>query len=223
MNILGIDTSCDDTSAATVQDGRRVLSNIVNSQIGIHYPYGGVVPELASREHVRNIVPVVKEALATAGLIRPALSELLRIWGGMVRHGATTFWECFDPAWSNAADLHGALHTTGASQGYGGHRISLCHGWAAGPAAWLPRWILGVKPLAQGFSEVTIAPRLGDLVEAQGTIPTPHGELTVSATKAGKEISVSAALPPGVTGILPGRRTRLEPGATHTATLEVSE
>ncbi|MDY7034863.1 MAG: tRNA (adenosine(37)-N6)-threonylcarbamoyltransferase complex transferase subunit TsaD [Thermodesulfobacteriota bacterium] len=68
MNILGIDTSCDDTSAAMVQDGRRVLSNIVNSQIGIHYPYGGVVPELASREHVRNIVPVVKEALATADL-----------------------------------------------------------------------------------------------------------------------------------------------------------
>ena len=68
MNILGIDTSCDDTSAAMVQDGRRVLSNIVNSQIGIHYPYGGVVPELASREHVRNIVPVVKEALATAKL-----------------------------------------------------------------------------------------------------------------------------------------------------------
>jgi len=68
MNILGIDTSCDDTSAAVVTDGHAVLSNVVNSQIKLHYPYGGVVPELASREHIRNIVPVVNEALSGAGL-----------------------------------------------------------------------------------------------------------------------------------------------------------
>jgi N6-L-threonylcarbamoyladenine synthase len=68
MNILGIDTSCDDTSAAVVADGRIVLSNAVNSQINLHHPYGGVVPELASREHVRNIVPVVNEAISGAGL-----------------------------------------------------------------------------------------------------------------------------------------------------------
>ena len=63
MNILGIDTSCDDTSAAVVTNGPIVLSNVVNSQIRLHHPYGGVVPELASREHIRNIVPVVSEAL----------------------------------------------------------------------------------------------------------------------------------------------------------------
>ncbi len=68
MYILGIDTSCDDTSAAVVVDGRAVLSNTVNSQIKLHHPYGGVVPELASREHIRNIVPVVNEALTTAKL-----------------------------------------------------------------------------------------------------------------------------------------------------------
>lgn len=68
MNVLGIDTSCDDTSAAVVTDGRIVLSNVVNSQVKLHHPYGGVVPELASREHVRNIVPVVDEALSRAGL-----------------------------------------------------------------------------------------------------------------------------------------------------------
>ncbi|MBN1850359.1 MAG: tRNA (adenosine(37)-N6)-threonylcarbamoyltransferase complex transferase subunit TsaD [Deltaproteobacteria bacterium] len=68
MNILGIDTSCDDTSAAVIVDGHEVLSNVVNSQIRLHHPYGGVVPELASREHVRNIVPVVHEALARANL-----------------------------------------------------------------------------------------------------------------------------------------------------------
>lgn len=68
MMILGIDTSCDDTSAAVLADDHRVLSNVVNSQIRLHHPYGGVVPELASREHVRNIVPVVQEALEQAGV-----------------------------------------------------------------------------------------------------------------------------------------------------------
>ena len=68
MNILGIDTSCDDTAAAVVEDGKRVFSNIVNSQVRLHHPYGGVVPELASREHLRNIMPVVHEALASADL-----------------------------------------------------------------------------------------------------------------------------------------------------------
>ena len=68
MNILGIDTSCDDTSVAVVADGQRVLSNVVNSQVILHHPYGGVVPELASREHIRNIVPVAEEALSSAGL-----------------------------------------------------------------------------------------------------------------------------------------------------------
>jgi N6-L-threonylcarbamoyladenine synthase len=68
MNLLGMDTSCDDTSAAIIADGRRVLSNVVHSQIKLHHPHGGVVPELASREHLRNIVPVVNEALAKANV-----------------------------------------------------------------------------------------------------------------------------------------------------------
>jgi N6-L-threonylcarbamoyladenine synthase len=68
MIILGIDTSCDDTSAAVVLNGERVLSNVVHSQIKLHHPYGGVVPELASREHVRNIMPVVQESLSRANI-----------------------------------------------------------------------------------------------------------------------------------------------------------
>ena len=66
-SILGIETSCDETAAAVVCGGRRILSNIVFSQFVTHRPYGGVVPELASREHLRAIVPVVREALAQAG------------------------------------------------------------------------------------------------------------------------------------------------------------
>lgn len=66
--ILGIESSCDETAAAVVRAGREVLSNVVASQMSLHANYGGVVPELASREHLRNIVPVVREAMAQAGV-----------------------------------------------------------------------------------------------------------------------------------------------------------
>src|SRR5882672_7040983 len=61
--ILGIETSCDETAAAVVRSGEEIVSNVVASQITLHQPYGGVVPELASREHLRAIVPVVRQAL----------------------------------------------------------------------------------------------------------------------------------------------------------------
>jgi N6-L-threonylcarbamoyladenine synthase len=65
--ILGIESSCDETAAAVVRSGQQIVSNVVFSQISTHQPYGGVVPELASREHLRAIVPVVRKALADAG------------------------------------------------------------------------------------------------------------------------------------------------------------
>jgi N6-L-threonylcarbamoyladenine synthase len=68
MIILGIDTSCDDTSAGVVVDGKSVLSNSIHSQVEVHQPHGGVVPELASREHTRNIMPVVEASLSKAGI-----------------------------------------------------------------------------------------------------------------------------------------------------------
>lgn len=68
MYLLGIETSCDETAAAVVASGNRLLSNVVSSQFDVHAKYGGVVPELASREHLRAIVPVVREALEGAGI-----------------------------------------------------------------------------------------------------------------------------------------------------------
>lgn len=67
MLTLGIETSCDETSAAVVSDGRQVLSNVISSQ-AIHSQYGGVVPEVASREHIKTIVPIYQQALADAGV-----------------------------------------------------------------------------------------------------------------------------------------------------------
>ncbi|MGA2211180.1 MAG: tRNA (adenosine(37)-N6)-threonylcarbamoyltransferase complex transferase subunit TsaD [Acidimicrobiales bacterium] len=70
MRVLAIETSCDETAAAVVDDGRHIVSSVVSSQIDLHARYGGVVPELASRAHVELIVPIVAEALAGAGLDR---------------------------------------------------------------------------------------------------------------------------------------------------------
>jgi len=66
--LLGIETSCDETAAAVVEEGTRVLSSVVSSQVAVHRPFGGVVPEVASRKHMEAVVPVVSEALAGAGI-----------------------------------------------------------------------------------------------------------------------------------------------------------
>jgi tRNA N6-adenosine threonylcarbamoyltransferase len=76
VRILGIESSCDETAAAVVEDGRTVLSSVVASQMDTHGKYGGVVPELASREHLRAIVPVVREALERAGTSLPQLDAI---------------------------------------------------------------------------------------------------------------------------------------------------
>ncbi len=68
MLVLGVETSCDDTAVAVLGDGREILSNIVSSQDHVHGPYGGVVPELASRQHLENILPIIDAALSNAGV-----------------------------------------------------------------------------------------------------------------------------------------------------------
>jgi N6-L-threonylcarbamoyladenine synthase len=79
--ILGVETSCDDTAAAVLRDGRTILANVVSSQDLVHGPYGGVVPELASRRHIENILPVVDGALRQAGV------ELRDLHGMAVTYG----------------------------------------------------------------------------------------------------------------------------------------
>ncbi len=68
MIVLGIESSCDETAAAVVADGKKILSSVVASQVRVHHPFGGVVPELASRKHIEAIVPVVSDALEKSGI-----------------------------------------------------------------------------------------------------------------------------------------------------------
>ncbi len=81
MTILGIETSCDETAAAVVRDGRTVLSSIVYSQAPLHQPYGGVVPELASRSHVEKIAGVITQAMEGAGISWPAIDAIAVTYG----------------------------------------------------------------------------------------------------------------------------------------------
>ena len=74
--ILGIETSCDETSASIVKNGREVLSNIISSQIDLHKEYGGVVPEIASRKHVELIIPVINEAIKSSGIKKEMISAV---------------------------------------------------------------------------------------------------------------------------------------------------
>lgn len=76
MLTLGIESSCDETAAAVLLDGRRILSNVVGSQVAVHQKYGGVVPELASRHHLENIVPIVNAAFQEAGVTQEAIGGI---------------------------------------------------------------------------------------------------------------------------------------------------
>ncbi|HWX78088.1 MAG TPA: hypothetical protein VNY32_11445, partial [Candidatus Acidoferrales bacterium] len=81
MVVLGVETSCDDTAAAVLRDGREILANLISSQDQIHGPYGGVVPELASRQHIQNILPIVDAALHTAGIVLQDLDGIAVTYG----------------------------------------------------------------------------------------------------------------------------------------------
>lgn len=86
MNILGIETSCDETAAAIVKDGRHILSNVVVSQIDIFKEYGGVIPEVAARSHLEAIQPVIKNAFKSAGFINNHQPDWLKIDAIAVTH-----------------------------------------------------------------------------------------------------------------------------------------
>ena len=76
MMVLGIESSCDETAAAVVADGRHVMASVIASQVAVHHRYGGVVPELASRKHIEALSPVVQEALSQAGVGHEALDAV---------------------------------------------------------------------------------------------------------------------------------------------------
>jgi N6-L-threonylcarbamoyladenine synthase len=109
--ILGVETSCDETAASVVADGRRILSNVVASQVELHRRYGGVFPELASRQHVLEVVPVIQEALSQAGVELSALDALAVTTGpGLVGSLLVGVNAAKAVAWARGLPLLGVNH-----------------------------------------------------------------------------------------------------------------
>ena len=134
--------------------------------------------------HNGNVMPITTpymqfyelEALCSLGNQSEVLSRMKEYWGGMLAHGATSFWEAYDPS----ADAEGlcpiADHLAMYGRPYG---KSLCHAWGASPVYLLGKYFLGVKPVKPGYEEFEIKPVLGGLEFIEGTVPTPHGEIKV--------------------------------------------
>jgi len=112
--ILGIESSCDETAAAIVADGRTILSNVISSQVDLHSKYGGVVPELAARAHLERIVPVVREAFAQAGLQYGDVDAIAVTQGpGLIGSLLVGVAYAKAMAWSLAKPLLGVNHLEG--------------------------------------------------------------------------------------------------------------
>lgn len=142
-----------------------------------------------------------------SGLEKAGSSQALELartyYGGMLDRGATTFWEDFSLDWLDSSgridELTPAgvrdLHADYGAHCYTGLKHSLCHGWSVGILPYFVEHVLGITPAAPGYSKVRIDPHLGDLAWAEGSIPSPHGPITVRI-EAGQEPFVS--LPNGV-------------------------
>lgn len=112
--ILGIESSCDETAAAVVKNGREVLSNIISSQIVIHRKYGGVVPEIASRKHIENVMPVIDEALTKAKITLDDVDAVAVTYGpGLVGALLVGLSAAKSLAWAIDKPLIGVNHLEG--------------------------------------------------------------------------------------------------------------
>ena len=146
------------------------------------------------------------KAAATAGEYDAALDAMREYWGGMLRMGATSFFEDFDLAWTENAygidslpvegkrDLHGDF----GGYCYTGLRHSLCHGWASGPVPYLHETVLGVSFLEPGGRRIRVSPHLSGLSFAEGSIPTPYGVIRVRHEAKEDGVKSEILLPAGV-------------------------
>ncbi|MBO5059929.1 MAG: alpha-L-rhamnosidase [Clostridia bacterium] len=142
-------------------------------------------------------------AKARLGDFNDALDIIREYWGGMIKLGATTFWEDFDVEWiKNSAgidvvtpagmkDIHGDF----GRYCYKQFRHSLCHGWASGPTAFLSQRVLGIEILEPGCRMVRINPNLGDLKWVKGTYPTLYGNITIEHKKVNGKVDTKVMAP----------------------------
>ena len=149
----------------------------------------------------------VLQARALAGDYEGCLNSIRDYWGGMIKMGATTFWEDFDIDWMKNTtrideltkpgekDIHGDF----GNYCYVGFRHSFCHGWSSGPTAWLTEHVLGIKIVEPGYKKIKIEPHLGNLNWVKGTVPTPYGLIEVNYKRSAEnKIQIHYRLPKGI-------------------------
>jgi alpha-L-rhamnosidase len=133
------------------------------------------------------------DAYSQTGHTEDGLDLSRSLWGNMLAQGATTFWERYSPNWRWAGpDL--TLSPAG-----GDYEMSLCHAWSSGVTSWLTEQVLGVRPTSGGFQTAELIPDLGDLQWAEGTVPTPNGNLYARVTANGTDQTAHVDIPAGTT------------------------
>lgn len=158
------------------------------------------------------------EALAMAGRYQEAMDIIREFWGGMIDLGATSFWEDFSLDWAKNAGRIDELPAEGKDDihrdfgafCYLSYRHSLCHGWASGPTPWLSHHVLGVKVVEPGCRKVCMEPHLGDLEWAEGTYPTPFGNISIRVEKDAKGRTVAHVSKPRKVRLTAGEGTVLK-------------
>jgi len=148
------------------------------------------------------------EALCMAGLQERVLHEMKAYWGGMIKEGATTFWEKYNP------EETGIQHLAMYGRPYG---KSLCHAWGASPLYLLGKYFLGVKPTKPGYEEYEVRPALGGLEWMEGCVPTPHGLIRIHIDR--HQISIYADEGIGFV-VIAEKKYRIEPGKEYVLTCD---
>ena len=137
----------------------------------------------------------VLQALAKMNKYDEALSSMRDLWGGMIKNGGTTTYEVFRPSWNDIIEPNDPVPNSQSGI------VSLCHPWGAGPVKWINEELVGIKPIAPGFSEYSIIPHPGRTLEwFKGTTPTPHGNISASFDLVSGVCSVSS--PSGTVGTI---------------------
>lgn len=147
------------------------------------------------------------EALRMVGEGEFALSVIKEYFGAMIEVGATTFWEDFDMEWlkDNPTNIESMpdktrknIHADYGQFCYLGLRHSLCHGWSCGFVDFLYKYVLGIVPVKEGYSEITVKPNLCGMSYVEGKIPTKYGIIDVKHTVSGSKIETKLILPVGI-------------------------
>jgi hypothetical protein len=171
------------SGAATPQQEQAIWKQVLARTQGPHQTQDVISPYYGD---------YVLQALAITGHRPAALNWMRMYWGGMIAEGATSFWEAYDPSWPKH-NPHLYLQADGGM----GYYTSLAHGWSSGPTAWLMEQVLGIQPIAAGYSQVRIRPDLAGLQWARGAEPTPHGLLRIGLRQQ-KRLHITLDLPAGV-------------------------